>query len=396
MQSLEATRERLLGALTPLSPETVALGLADGRFAAQEVRASRELPPFDNSAMDGYAVRAADTVVTPAPLKLVGRTAAGETSGPALAAGECVRVFTGAPLPAGADAVVMQEDTQVDPTDSARIVVCEGVKPWENVRFRGEDIARGAVLVSTGTRLGPQHLALLGSMGLAEVVVHRAPRVAILANGSELRAPGTELTGGQIFESNTVMLAALVRRFGGEPVFSRCVADEEGPLREAFLEAFAAADLVITVGGASVGDHDLIKPVFTALGGQLDLWRVALKPGKPFCFGRLDGKCLLGLPGNPVSAFVTAVLLVQSALCRLQGAADCEPPATLGILAASFANPDRRRHFVRVVTDAEGKVKPAGPQASHRLGSLAAADGLVDVPPESTLVAETVVRVLRW
>ena len=396
MQSLEATRERLLAALVPLSAETVAFGQADGRFVASEVRSPRELPPFDNSSMDGYAVRAADTAVTPALLKLVGRTAAGETSGPALAAGECVRVFTGAPLPAGADAVVMQEDTQADPADSGRIIVREGVKPWENVRFRGEDVARDAVLVSAGTRLGPQHLALLGSVGLDEVAVHRAPRVAILANGSELRPPGMELAEGQIFESNTAMLAALVRRFGGEPIFTRCVADEAPLLREALLEAFAVADLVITVGGASVGDHDLVKPVFTALGGQLDLWRVALKPGKPFCFGRLEGECLLGLPGNPVSAFVTAVLLVQSALRRLQGAADCEPPATLGILAAPFANPDRRRHFVRVVTDAAGRVRPAGPQASHRLGSLAAADGLVDVPPESTLAEGAVVRVLRW
>ncbi|HTH49802.1 MAG TPA: gephyrin-like molybdotransferase Glp [Candidatus Limnocylindria bacterium] len=396
MQSLEATRERLLSALTPLPIESVVLGSADGRFAAREIRSLRELPPFDNSAMDGYAVRATDTAVTPASLALVGRTAAGEASAIALAAGECVRVFTGAPLPAGADAVVMQEDTQTDPAVPGRIVVCEGVKPWENVRFRGEDIARDAVLISPGTRLGPQHLALLGSVGLAEVAVHRVPRVALLANGSELRPPGTELAEGQIFESNTAMLAALVRRFGGKPVFSRCVPDEEPLLMEAFREAFAAADLVITVGGASVGDHDRVKPVFTALGGQLDLWRVALKPGKPFCFGRLEGKCLLGLPGNPVSAFVTAVLLVQSALRKLQGTSDGEPPATLGILAAACSNPDRRRHFVRVVTDAEGKVKPAGPQASHRLGSLAAADGLVDVPPESTLAAGTVVRVLRW
>ena len=396
MQSLEATRERLLSALAPLSAERVSLAAADGRFLALEIRSPRELPPFDNSSMDGYAVRAADTAKVPAPLRLVGRTAAGEASGHTLAAGECVRVFTGAPLPAGADAVVMQEDVEADPATPDRIRVREGVKPWENVRFRGEDVARDSVLASAGTRLGPQHLALLGAMGLAEVAVHRRPRVALLANGSELCPSGTELADGQIFESNTAMLAAMVRRFGGEPVFSRCVADDEDVLREALVEAFAVADLVITVGGASVGDHDLVKPVFTALGGQLDLWRVALKPGKPFCFGRLDGKCLLGLPGNPVSAFVTAVLLVQSALLRLQGAADCEPPAKLGILAVPFANPDRRRHFVRVVTDAEGKVRPAGPQASHRLGSLAAADGLVDVPPESVLAEGCWVRVLRW
>ena len=396
MQSLEATRERLLAALAPLAPETVPLQAADGRFLAYEIRSPRELPPFDNSSMDGYAVRAADTAAPLAPLRLVGRTAAGEAPAHPLAAGECVRVFTGAPLPAGADAVVMQEDVEADPATSDRIMVREGVKPWENVRFRGEDVVQDAVLARAGTRLGPPHLALLGAVGLAEVAVHRRPRIALLANGSELRPPGTELVDGQIFESNTAMLAALVRRFGGEPVFRRCVADEEALLREALVEAFAVADLVITVGGASVGDHDLVKPVFTALGGTLDLWRVALKPGKPFCFGRLEGKCLLGLPGNPVSAFVTAVLLVQSALLRLQGAADCEPPGTLGILATSFSNPDRRRHFVRVITDAAGRVRPAGPQASHRLGSLAAADGLVDVPPETTLAEGTVVRVLRW
>lgn len=396
MLALEAARERLLTALSPLPPEAVPVAAADGRFAARDYASPSDLPSFDNSSMDGYAVRAADTAVTPAILRLVGRTAAGEAATTSLAAGESVRIFTGAPLPTGADAVVMQEDVLADLADPGHITVREGVKPWENVRFQGEDVRRGARLVAAGTRLGPPHLALLAATGFAEITVRRRPRVALLANGSELRPPGTELAAGQIFESNTAMLAALVRRFGGEPVFYRCVPDAAVPLNAALAEAFTVADLVITVGGASVGDHDLVKPVFADLGGKLELWRVALKPGRPFCFGQFGGGTLFGLPGNPVSAFVTAVLLVQPALLRLQGARDCEPLSTPGFLAEPLANSDRRRHFVRVVTEVGGRVRSAGAQASHRLGSLALADGLVDVPPETTLAAGTAVRVLRW
>ena len=244
--------------------------------------------------------------------------------------------------------------------------------------------------------LGPQHLALLGAAGFAEIAVHRAPRVAILANGSELRPSGEPLAPGQIHESNTAALAALVRRAGGVPVWTRCVPDKPSVLREALAEAFATAEVVVTVGGASVGEHDLVKAEFTALGGELEFWRLALKPGKPFFFGRHAGKFLFGLPGNPVSAFVTAVLLVLPALRKLQGAAACDPPTAPGLLAAPLTNPDHRRHFVRVSTDVNGEVRSTGTQASHLLGSLAAADGLVDVPPQTTLAAGATVRVIRW
>jgi molybdopterin molybdotransferase len=180
------------------------------------------------------------------------------------------------------------------------------------------------------------------------------------------------------------------------PVVTRCVPDDPRLLRGALSEAFAVADVVVTVGGASVGEHDLVKAEFSALGGELEFWRLALKPGKPFFFGRLSGKSLLGLPGNPVSAFVTAVLLVLPALRKLQGAAVCDPPTTLGVLASPFTNPDGRRHFVRVVTDGSGNVRLAGAQASHLLGSLAVADGLVDVPPRTTLAEGALVHVIRW
>jgi molybdopterin molybdotransferase len=396
MLALETARERLLAALAQLPEESIVIPVADGRILAADCIAHVDLPPFDNSTMDGYAVRAADLTSTPAVLNLVGRMAAGDLPTSALGPRECVRIFTGAPLPIGADAVVMQEDTEIAPATPDRVVVLDGVKPWENVRFRGEDVRCGATLVSAGTRLGPPHLALLGAAGHAEVTVYRTTRVAILANGSELRAPGEVLAPGQIYESNTAMLAALVRRAGGVVVFNRCVPDDPVQLAAAMAEAFAQADLVVTVGGASVGDHDLIKPVFAALGGELDFWKISLKPGKPFCFGRLGEKYLFGLPGNPVSAFVTAVLLLQPALRRMQGAAVCEPPTTLGILGAPLSNPGDRRHFVRVVSDAAGHVRSAGAQASHLLGSLAAADGLVDVPPQTTLAAGAAVQVIRW
>ena len=396
MLALETARERLLSALVALPAEPVPVAGADGRVAASDVASPRDLPPFDNSAMDGYAVRSADTATVPATLRLVGRAAAGGGFAGIVGAGGCVRVFTGAPMPAGTDAVVMQEDVDVGPDDPMRVVVREGVKPWEDVRFRGEDVRRGARIVAAGTVLGPQQIALLGAAGFAEVAVHRAPRVVVLANGSELRPPGAPLGPGEIHESNTAMLAALVRRAGGVPVAARCVPDDAEVLRSALAGAFAVADVVVTVGGASVGEHDLVKAEFTALGGELEFWRLALKPGKPFFFGRHQDKFLFGLPGNPVSAFVTAVLLVMPALRRLQGIADPGPPSTPGTLAGPLSNPDGRRHLVRVATDADGMVRASGAQASHLLGSLASADGLVDVPPRTTLAAGTAVRVVRW
>ncbi len=396
MLALENARERLLSTLVALPAEPVPVAAADGRVAAADVYSPRDLPPFDNSAMDGYAVRSADTATVPAPLRVVGRAAAGGGFAGIVGPGGCVRVFTGAPMPAGTDAVVMQEDVDVDPADPTRVVVREGVKPWEDVRFRGEDVRRGARIVVAGTVLGPQQVALLGATGFAEVTVHRAPRVVVLANGSELRPPGAPLGTGEIHESNTAMLAALVRRAGGVPVAARCVPDDAEVLRSALAGAFAVADVVVTVGGASVGEHDLVKAEFTALGGELEFWRLALKPGKPFFFGRHQGKFLFGLPGNPVSAFVTSVLLVLPALRRLQGIADHGPPSTPGTLEGPLSNPDGRRHFVRVATDADGMVRASGAQASHLLGSLAAADGLVDVPPRTTLAAGTAVRVIRW
>ncbi|MEN9676963.1 MAG: hypothetical protein RIS76_2859 [Verrucomicrobiota bacterium] len=396
IRELEDARDELLAGLKPIGIEVRPLAEADGYVLAESPLAAIALPPFDNSAMDGYAIRAADVRVVPAFLKQVGEVAAGGGFAGSVGPGETVRIFTGAPLPNGADAVVMQEDTTLVPGQEDQIQILDGAKPWENVRFRGEDVRAGAGLLSAGRILDPAALALLAATGTAHVSVYRRPRVSVLVTGSELTAVGGSLLPGQIFESNSLMLSALVRRAGGEPRTRPPVSDDPQLIREALESAAAESDLILTAGGASVGKHDLIRQILLELGGTVDDWRLALKPGKPFFRGTL-GKCpLLGVPGNPVSAFVTTVLLVLPALRRLQGALQVLPPTTSAVLAEPLANPDGRRHFVRVFTSGDGSVRASGPQASHRLASLAAADGLVDVPPRTTLPQGAAVRVIRW
>jgi len=396
IRELEDVRDELLAGLKPIGIEVRSLAEADGYVLAESPLAAIALPPFDNSAMDGYAVRAADVRAVPAFLKQVGEVAAGGGFGGSVGPGETVRIFTGAPLPNGADAVVMQEDTTLVPGQEDQIQIHDGAKPWENVRFRGEDVRAGAGLLSAGRVLDPAALALLAATGTAHVSVYRRPRVSVLVTGSELTAVGGPLLPGQIFESNSLMLSALIRRAGGEPRTRLPVSDDPQIIREALESAAAESDLILTAGGASVGKHDLIRQILVELGGTVDDWRLALKPGKPFFRGTL-GKCpLLGVPGNPVSAFVTTVLLVLPALRRLQGVLQVLPPTTSAVLAEPLANPDGRRHFVRVFTSGDGSVRASGPQASHRLASLAAADGLVDVPPRATLPEGAMVRVIRW
>jgi molybdopterin molybdotransferase len=274
--------------------------------------------------------------------------------------------------------------------------VLDQARPWENVRLRGEDVKVGASLAVPGTRLGAGHLNLLAAVGTASVRVGRRPRVALVATGSELRPPGKPLAPGQIYESNRPMLAALLAECGAEARVFPLVPDSLTRTRSALQRAFADCDAVVTTGGASVGQLDFVKAAFAELGGSQEFWKVAIKPGKPFVFGQLGGRFLFGLPGNPVSAFTTVLLLVRPALLRWQGATDTGLPSYRGTLAEPLVNRGDRRHFVRVCVDAEGSVHSAGTQASHMLHSLAAANGLVDVPPETTLAAGMVVRVLRW
>lgn len=400
MLELEAARDQILGFLPPPVAETVSLAQAHGRILAETLRSTLELPGFDNSAMDGYAVRSGDlkrvAADTPVPLRLRGRVAAGEVFSGELAVGECIRVFTGSPLPRGADAVVMQEDTRIDPAEPAVIQFLEPARPWENVRLRGEDLKMGALLGEPGDTLGPARLGLLAAAGLTQAKAGRRPMVGLLATGSELIETGHPLAPGKIYESNRATLAALVTRAGAVPQILPLVKDTLPETVAALKNAFTQCDVLVTSGGVSVGETDFVKDAFQQLGGELDFWRVAIRPGRPFAFGRHEGKFLFGLPGNPVSAFVTFLLLVWPALARWQGVREPGPPVRSATLAEPMSNPGDRRQFMRVIVDADGSARGAGSQASHALSALALANALVDVPARAVLPVGTRVNAICW
>jgi molybdopterin molybdotransferase len=383
---LETAVARILDQMPGPQSELLSLDAAAGRILTESVTAPLALPPFDNSAMDGYAVRAAEvqqaSLTTPVCLKVRATLPAGKIFAEEMNSGECVRLFTGAAMPHGADAVVMQEDTR---REGDTVVILDGVKPGENVRCQGEDVSAGMVLAPSGVEISAGLIGLLGAVGQAQVRVGRRPVVGLIATGSELREPGQSLQAGQIYESNRSMLVPLVSQAGGLAKVYPIVADTLPATTAALETAFRECDFVLTSGGVSVGEMDYVKAAFTALGGKLEFWRVAIRPGKPFVFGTLGTKFLCGLPGNPVSAFVTFLLLVRPALRRWQGATETDLPKLPGVLGETFSNPGERRHFVRVQVDAEGKIFSAGKQASHALSSLAAAQGLLDLPPGAVM-----------
>ena len=400
MLAFEEALARMLAEVPAPEGESVSLRAASGRILADQIRSPIDLPVFDNSAMDGYAVRAADVTsakpASPARLRLAGKVAAGEIFMGEVTPGTCVRLFTGSPLPAGADAVVMQEDTHIDPTAPGEVVILAPAGPGENVRTRGEDVKQGTILAEAGAAITPGRIGLLAAAGFGRLRVGRQPVVGLLATGSELTEPGQPLAPGQIYECNRTALAALMERVGAVPKTLPLVADVLAGTTQALADAFNQCDAVVTSGGVSVGEMDFLKLAFEQIGGRLEFWKVAMKPGRPFVFGRCQGKLLFGLPGNPVSALVTFRLLVRPALLRWQGATDVSLPAHPGVLAEPLLNPGERRHFMSVKVDSTGKIQLAGVQASHVLSSLAAANGLVDVPAHTTLAAGSAVTVLRW
>lgn len=396
MLSLEEAIEKLLKAVTPISAvEHFSVGDAIGRFLANDVVASNPVPLFDNSAMDGWAVRSGDVLSAaadrPVTLECVANIPAGAESLVEIQAGQCARIFTGSPLPPGADAVVMQEDTRAE---LPRVQILDAVKPWENVRFRGEDVKQGAVIARAGTRVEAQTGALLSACGVAHVAAMRRPKLAVLATGDELKPPGSMLRVGEIYESNRILISTLAAQIGVEPIVKQIVVDDLAATVRAISDA-AECDAIVTCGGVSVGEYDFVKAAVAELGGSIDFWRVAIKPGKPFVHANVLGKPLFGLPGNPVSALVTFWLLVRPALLRMAGAGDVSPPVSFGRLSEQISNQGDRRHFVRVLLDHEGNVSVPGPQASHRLASLAAANALLDVPPEATWEAGRLVKLFR-
>jgi molybdopterin molybdotransferase len=396
--SLEEAREKILQVVEPIGSERVRLADAFERYLSEPIVAPLNLPPFDNSAMDGYAVRASDvtnaSATSTVSLKIVGKIAAGETFNGEVIPGTCVRLFTGSVLPKGADAVVMQEDTK--PRDENTVTVFDKVTAWENVRFRGEDVKQGSTVLHAGEHLSATRVSLLAALGIENVSVSRQPIIGLLATGTELREPGQPLDGTAIYESNRTGLAALVQRAGAIPKIYPLVPDDLQATTTALAKAFAECDVVITSGGVSVGEFDFVKAAFEQLGGTLNFWKVSVRPGKPFVFGALNKKFLFGLPGNPVSALVTFCLFVWPALLKMQNAKGCAPPMQLAKTAQTLVNRGDRRHFMRVVVDENGEVHSAGGQASHVLSSAAKANGLVDVPAHTSIGASTWVKVLRW
>jgi molybdopterin molybdotransferase len=367
----QETLRRVLDATGPLPTEEVPIVDAGDRVLAQSLFAGVALPAFNNSSMDGYAVIAPEARPG-AKLSVVGEQSAGRDRQLRVQPGTAVRIFTGAPLPEGADAVLMQEDAERIGDD---IIVHTELRPAENVRMRGGDLCEGQKIGQPGTRLSPQRLALLASQGLSRVIVYRRPNVSVVVTGSELRKPGGLLGLGEIYETNGIMLSELVRKSGGLPIhFDPIPDDEEAHIRA--LRKALESDVALVAGGVSVGEKDLVKPVLRKLGVELELWRVAIRPGKPFLFGRLGHKLVFGLPGNPVSAYVTFVVFVRPALLRLQGWGGESSERTKVRAAQRLRNPDERPHYLRGTLRSDGFAL-VGPQESHALFALSQADALV-------------------
>jgi molybdopterin molybdotransferase len=384
MTSVEAHISDILGTIRPLPPTQLAIPEAEGCVLAEDIAASRPLPPFDNSAMDGYALVAADVADaskdTPVKLRVSGEVAAGDTGAYAVTPGSCLRITTGAKLPAGADAVVPVEDTD---GGLAQVVIKASVQPGDSVRFSGGDARQGEVLLPAGTRLGPMQVAVLAASGRARAEVYPRPRVVVLSTGDELTSPGTPLAPGKIWDSNSYMLMAAAHEAG-------CLAYRHGPIPDDPLEMLPAiedqllrADLIVTSGGVSMGgEHDVVKETLSRL-GTVQFRKVAMQPGMPQGFGTIgeDQTPIFTLPGNPVSAYVSFQLFVLPALGALQGQPGRHLPTFPATTTGPLRSPPGRRSFLRGVLDAaEGTVTPLTGQGSHQIATLGRANALIVVP----------------
>jgi molybdenum cofactor synthesis domain-containing protein len=396
--SLEEARTRMLTGVEPLGVEEVTLAAAVGRVVATALTARVTLPPWDNSSMDGFAVRSADLVgasAAPVELRVVGEVAAGHPPEPVVERGTAVRVLTGAMIPSGADAVVPVEQTDAQPGVAAlpgRVRIMAAVAPGTHIRERGSDLAAGEPVAARGTLVRPATVALLAAAGHATVAVHRRPRVGILGTGDELVPAGQPLANGRIHDSNSVALAAQAAAVGADVRELGIAPDRPEAVVERLEAGLATCDVVIVSGGVSVGAHDVVKEAFARL-GRIDLWRVAVQPGKPVAFGsvgRADGRVLLfGLPGNPVSSFVTFELFVRPVLRRMTGHGDVVGRRIIrATLGSDVSKSPGRRAFIRVSLAPDPSAPSgwradlAGGQGSHVLSALAAADGLAVIPED--------------
>ena len=393
MLSVEEALDAILSRVVVMPVERVDLMASLGRVLAEPVVSHRQIPPWPNSSMDGYAVRAEDTAAG-ASLAVVGRVEAGVLPARTVGAGEAMRIFTGAPMPAGADAVIPQED--IDVADNGAISLKGPVAPAAYVRPAGEDLRPGDTVLDAGIVIGAADIGLLATLGYTQVRVYRRPRVAILSTGNELADLGTEPRPGQIPNTNTYSLMAQVIECGAMAM-NLGVAPDDAALIEARVRQAQEADVVVSSAGVSVGDLDFVKAALHSAGAQLHLWRVSMRPGKPITFGSLHGRPVFGLPGNPVSAMVTYELFVRPALLAMMGCRAVHRARVTARAAAAIANPGHRRGYLRVALgrDGEGFVAAlTGDQGSGILRSMVAADGLAVVPPDTVIPRGDAVEVM--
>ena len=383
MISVEEALMRLLEPLRPLAAEQVALTDAFGRVLAEPVISRRTQPPAALSAMDGYAVRAADVGSVPARLRVMGSVPAGKSYDHPLTAGQAVRIFTGAPLPAGADAIVIQEDTE---RDGDIVIVREGAPSGRYVRPAGLDFVAGAAGIPARRRLTARDIGLAAGMDRPWLMVHRRPRVAILSTGDEIVMPGDPIGPNQIVSSNSLALGAFVEACGAVSLQLGIAADTPDSVQR-LAEGARGADLLITTGGASVGEHDLVKDALRVSGLELDFWQIAMRPGKPLMVGRYRDAVMVGLPGNPVSTLVCALIFLKPAIERLSGIDPIAEPPVTARLAVPLAANDRRQDYLRATlaraADGELEAKPFEKQDSSMMSLLARSDCLVVRPPHA-------------
>lgn len=391
----EVIEHLLSRAPRPPKVEQVALADALGRVLAEDLLAPSDVPAWDNSAMDGYALRARDLPIEGGFLPLAGRIAAGDSGLTPLSPGQVVRIFTGAPLPPGADTVVAQEDCQVEGSG----VWLPAAKQGAHVRQRGEELTNGSLLLSAGQRLRPQEIGLLAGMGFARVAVYRPLRIGLLSSGDELREPGEALQPGQIYNANRFTLGAVLRSLGMQVHDYEVMADDLAASRDALSLAASEWDMLLTSGGVSVGEEDHLKQAIREL-GELHLWRLAIQPGKPLAFGEVGGKPWLGLPGNPAAALITALIVARPFLLRAQGCVEVLPKALPLPAAFSWTQPRPRRQYLRarLQADASGQLQvhlhPR--QGSAMLSSACWSDGLAVIEIGQTLQAGETVSYLSF
>jgi len=398
--SVEEARERILSRIEPLAPLDVPLTEAHGCVLAREVVAGEDVPSFASSAMDGFAVRAADVAgaapTAPVELRIVGRAPIGRAPEGTVGHGEAIRIATGAPIPAGADAVVPIEDCEVE---GERVRVLAPVPEGKHVRPAGEDLRAGEVLVPAGRRLGAPELGLLAAAGAAQVSIHPRPRVVVLSTGDELVEPSRVPAFGQVRDSNAYLLYGALREAGAIPVLAGMVPDDVDRFRDTVLSYLIQADAFISSGGVSVGERDVVKAAFFRR-GEVEFFRVAMQPGMPQGFGHVEGKPYFGLPGNPVSVFVSFEVFIRPALLKMMGRRQLARPEVVARLEEDVSGPRGKTQFARVLVrrGADGWLaRPTGGRGSNLIGTVARANGLAVIPPEvETAPAGSEVRVMLF